>query len=310
MKKYLFIFYIVLFFGLIIQNSNSIENKIEFKINNEIVTSIDIIKELNFLAALNPKILELDKNKIFEISKNSIIKEKIKKLEIQKFTKKLEIDENYLKQLIQNSYTKINLNSEKEFLEYLSKYNLRLKDFKKKIIIEALWNQLIFTKYKSKITINEKKLKNEILKDKSNKTNSLNLSEIVFNVNENEILKQKYQLIKEDIATKGFENAALIYSNSETSNLGGKLGWIDENSISERIKVQVRKLDIGKFTDPIVIPGGFLIIKLNELKEIDKEIDFDKELKKRIMIKTNQQLNQFSNIYYNRIKKDKKIEKL
>ena len=153
-------------------------------------------------------------------------------------------------------------------------------------------------------------MKNEILKDKSNKTNSLNLSEIVFNVNENEILKQKYQLIKEDIATKGFENAALIYSNSETSNLGGKLGWINENSINEKIKVQVKKLDIGKFTDPIVIPGGFLIIKLNELKEIDKEIDFDKELKKRIMIKTNQQLNQFSNIYYNRIKKDKKIEKL
>ena len=173
-----------------------------------------------------------------------------------------------------------------------------------------MWNQLIFTKYKSKITINEKKLKNEILKDKNNKTNSLNLSEIVFNVNENEILKQKYQLIKEDIATKGFENAALIYSNSKTSNLGGKLGWINENSINEKIKVQVKKLDIGKFTDPIVIPGGFLIIKLNELKEIDKEIDFDKELKKRIMIKTNQQLNQFSNIYYNRIKKDKKIEKL
>ena len=307
MKKYLFFVVLLLFVSI---NSNSIENKIEFKINNEIVTSIDIIKELNFLAALNPKILELDKNKIFEISKNSIIKEKIKKLEIQKFTTKLEIDENYLKQLIQNSYTKINLNSEKEFLEHLSKYNLRLKDFKKKIIIEALWNQLIFTKYKSKIIINEKKLKNEILKDKSNKTNSLNLSEIVFNVNENEILKQKYQLIKEDIATKGFENAALIYSNSKTSNLGGKLGWINENSISEKIKVQVRKLDIGKFTDPIVIPGGFLIIKLNELKEIDKEIDFDKELKKRIMIKTNQQLNQFSNIYYNRIKKDKKIEKL
>ena len=307
MKKYLFFVVLLLFVSI---NSNSIENKIEFKINNEIVTSIDIIKELNFLAALNPKILELDKNKIFEISKNSIIKEKIKKLEIQKFTTKLEIDENYLKQLIQNSYTKINLNSEKEFLEHLSKYNLRLKDFKKKIIIEALWNQLIFTKYKSKIIINEKKLKNEILKDKSNKTKSLNLSEIVFNVNENEILKQKYQLIKEDIATKGFENAALIYSNSKTSNLGGKLGWINENSISEKIKVQVRKLDIGKFTDPIVIPGGFLIIKLNELKEIDKEIDFDKELKKRIMIKTNQQLNQFSNIYYNRIKKDKKIEKL
>jgi len=130
MKKFLFLIYILSIFNSSI--SNSIENKIEFKVNNEIITSIDIIKELGFLTALNPKILELNKDQIFEISKNSIIKEKIKIIEILKFKKKIEIEKNYLSQLVKQSYLKINLNSENEFLEYLSNYNLEFKDFKKK----------------------------------------------------------------------------------------------------------------------------------------------------------------------------------
>jgi len=144
MKKFLFLIYILSIFNSSI--SNSIENKIEFKVNNEIITSIDIIKELGFLTALNPKILELTKDQIFEISKNSIIKEKIKIIEILKFKKKIEIEKNYLSQLVKQSYLKINLNSENEFLEYLSNYNLEFKDFKKKITVEAMWNQLIYSK--------------------------------------------------------------------------------------------------------------------------------------------------------------------
>ena len=130
MKRYLFFICMLLIFSP--TSAISIENKIEFKVNNEIITSIDIFKELNFLAALNPKILELDKNQIFEISKNSIIKEKIKTLEILKFKNEIVIDDNYLSKLVRESYIKINLNSENEFLDYLSKYNLELEDFKKK----------------------------------------------------------------------------------------------------------------------------------------------------------------------------------
>ena len=130
MKKIFFFIYLFFFFNPLCVNS--IENKIEFKVNNEIITSIDIINELNFLAALNPKILKLEENQIFEISKNSIIKEKIKKIEILKFKKKIEIEDLYLSKLVRESYIKINLKSENEFLEHLSKYNLKLRDFKKK----------------------------------------------------------------------------------------------------------------------------------------------------------------------------------
>ena len=308
MKKFLFLICILSIFNTSI--SNSIENKIEFKVNNEIITSIDIIKELGFLTALNPKILELTKDQIFEISKNSIIKEKIKIIEILKFKKKIEIEKNYLSQLVRESYLKINLNSESEFLEYLSNYNLEFKDFKKKITIEAMWNQLIYSKFKSKIDIDTNKIKNNIINGKNNKVTSFNLSEIIFNIEQNQVIEKRFKKIKDDIGLNGFENAALIHSISETSNNGGELGWVNQNSINQKLKEKIEKLNIGEFTKPIVIPGGFLIIMLNDIKEVDKEINLEEEIKKQIVIKTNQQLNQFSNIYYNKIKKDIKIEKL
>ena len=308
MKKFLFLIYILSIFNTNI--SSSIENKIEFKVNNEIITSIDIIKELGFLTALNPKILELTKDQIFEISKNSIIREKIKIIEILKFKKKIEIEKNYLSQLVRQSYLKINLNSENEFLDYLSNYNLEFKDFKKKLTIEAMWNQLIYSKFKSKIDIDKNKIKNNITNGKNNKVTSFNLSEIIFNIEQNQVIEKRFKKIKDDIGLNGFENAALIHSISATSNNGGELGWVNQNSINQKLKEKIEKLNIGEFTKPIVIPGGFLIIMLNDIKEVDKEINFEEEIKKQISIKTNQQLNQFSNLYYNKIKKDIKIEKL
>ena len=308
MKKFFFLICNLIFLNF--TNLHAIENKIEFKVNNEIITTIDIIKELNFLAALNPKILKLDKDKVFNISKNSIIKEKIKIIEILKYKKKIEIENEYLEKLVKDSYIKINLSSEDEFLKHLSKYNLELKNFKKKITIETLWNQLIFSKFKSKINIDTNKIKEEIINDKSNKILSFNLSEIIFNNDKNQFLDSKIEQIKNDINLNGFENAAMIHSISETANLGGEIGWINQNSIDQKLSKKIKNLNIGEFTEPMVIPGGFLIIRLNELKEIDKEIDLDKEIEKQIIIKTNQQLNQFSNIYYNKIKKDIKIEKL
>ena len=308
MKRYFFS--ICILFLSNFTNLNAVENKIEFKVNNEIITTIDIIKELSFLSALNPEIFKLKKEKIFEVSKNSIIKEKIKIIEIRKFTQKNELEKKYLKKLIKDSYMKINLSSEDEFLEHLSKYNLKLHDFKKKITVEALWNQLIFSKFKSKVNIDTDKIKSEIITDKNNKITSFNLSEIIFNINENEILDVKFEQIKNDIDLNGFENTAMIHSVSESANTGGKLGWINQNSINQKLNKKITNLDVGEFTRPIVVPGGFLIIKLNELKEVDREIDLDEEIKKQIIIKTNRQLNQFSNMYYNKIKKDIKIEKL
>ena len=291
--------------------SYSIENKIEFKINNEIITSIDIKNEIKLLISLNPNLLELEQNKVSEIAINSLINEKIKKIEILKYKKKLEINDNYIENLLEKNYKKLNIVTKVEFGKFLNKNGSNIEEFKKKLIIETLWNEIIFLKFRNKVIINEKKIKDELFKLNNEKL-SYNLSEIVFNLNKDETLQIKTKLINREILTKGFDNAALIYSISASAGLGGKLGWMDADSLNDKLKSELLSLKVGEIMKPFIIPGGFLILKINDIKKLKKEVnleDIDLEAKKIIKLKTNQQLNQYSNIYFNKIKKNFTIEK-
>ena len=301
-KKVLFL---VLFLLILAQQSNSIENKIIFKVENEIITSIDITDEFRYLQIINPNLLNLEKDKILQISKNSIIKEKIKKIEVMKYFENLEIDENYMNEIITNTYERIGLQNKSNFLGKLNENKINLEFVKKKLAINAKWNEIIFQKFRSKIKIDKTKLKEKILSNKENNLKSYNLSEILFEVNENENLNDKYKKIINDIQTKGFENSALIYSVSYTStNDGGKIGWVYESSLNKNIRTKLNVLNIKEFSKPITVPGGFLILKVNDMKIEKKKINLEKELNLAMNLELNRQLSQFSNIYFNKIKKD------
>ena len=290
------------------QKVGSLENRILYKINNEIITSFDLKKELRYLSLINSQILNLEKKDIFEISKKSIIREKVKKIEILKHFQEIKLDKNYIDILIKNTYSKIGFKNLDDFKIKLDSMNISLEEFIEKISIEAMWNQIIYEKFKLKIKIDKTRLENEI---SSKKINTLfQLSEIVFVVNKRENLQKKINLIKSDIENKGFNGAALIHSISESRNQSGKLGWINESSINEKLSDVIKTLKIGEYSEPQNIPGGFLIIKLNDIKNETVSINMKKELDKLIKLKTNQQLNQFSNIYFNKIKKNIKIEKI
>ena len=68
------------------------------------------------------------------------------------------------------------------------------------------------------------------------------------------------------INNKGFDFAVLKYSISPTSKLGGKLDWINENSLNKSIRAAINGLKINDFTKPINVPGGFLILQINDIK--------------------------------------------
>ena len=307
--KKLYILLIITFYNFfIIQLGHSVENKIVYKINNEIITSFDLKKELRYLSLINPKILNLETNEIFKISEKSIIREKIKKIEILNHISEIKLDETYTNELIKNTYSKMGIKNINEFKKKIESMDISLEEFVEKITIEALWNQMIYDKYKKKIKINKTKLEKEISL-KRNQT-EFQLSEIVFNVNKKENFQKKINLIKADIENRGFENAALIHSISQSRNSGGVLGWINENSLNKNLKDIIKKLKIGEYSDPQTIPGGFLIIKLNDINNKKISVNMKKELNNLIRLKTNQQLNQFSNIYFNKIKKNIKIEKI
>ena len=309
LNKILLSNFILIFF--LVLSSHSLENKIILKIDQDIITSLDIENEKNYLSALNPNIKELDDKKIFEISKNSLIREKIKKIEISKNTNIAKLDTNFLEKIIETRYISLGLKTKNEFIDYLKKFDIEIGTVIKKIEIEALWNQIIFLKFSKNININKEDLKKKIESNiNSNETRELFLKEIVFNIQENSNLDKKYDLIKKSILETGFENTASLYSISDTAKTGGALGWVNENSLSTKINEALLGLDLKEYSKPITIPGGFLILQISEKRVVKEKIDIEMELKKIINAETNRQLNQFSNIYYNKVKQEISINEI
>jgi peptidyl-prolyl cis-trans isomerase SurA len=300
MKRVLFIFFI--FFQC--TNILAIESKIIFRIGNEIITNIDIKNEFKYLSALNKELQNLDKERIFSISRESIIREKIKKIEILNNFEDLNIDKNYLDKILKNIYQGLNLKSEKDFKLYLKNYDLDFKDIEEKIRIDALWNELIIKRYLSKVDVNVEKIKKEIENNKNQTTKSYFLSEIVFEIKDKEELDKKFQLIKNSIDEIGFENTSSTYSIADSAKTGGNIGWINENSLNKMIKSDLALLKKGEISKAILVPGGVLVLKINDIRKEKKEIDLELELKKVIAYQKNKQLSQYSKIYFKKIKKN------
>ena len=305
-KKLIEILTLVLLF-LLLTNYARTEIKIiiKFQIENEILTNLDFLNEEKYLLALNNNLQNIPKNQLKQLSKNSLIREKIKEIELLKNYKNLDIDETYFDQLINNYSKRVGFSSVKEFTESIENNGLEVEAVKKKIKVEVYWNQLIVKKFLKDVKIDKEKIEEDLKKNLTQ--TELLLSEIVFNIDKKSDLKNKFELIKQDIATKGFSNAALIHGVSDSSNNGGKLGWIKLSSLNSKIKNQITKIDVGKFSNPIVVPGGFLILKIEDQREVKKNLDLNKEIQLTVNEKTNEQLNKLSIVYFNKVKKDIEI---
>ena len=303
LTKYYFL--ILLFSSFLYSQINATENKIILKIDNNIITSVDIENEGKYLKVLNPKLKNLDKNRIFEIAKNSLLKENIKLIEISKYQLR-DLNEKYLENIMRNIYEGIGIKSMTEFLDYIANNNIDIDTINKKLEIEAKWNQLIYQKFNSKLKIDKKKIRDEIKLNKKF-TNSYFLYEILFSAKKSDEAKNKYSKIIKSIDKDGFENTASIFSLSESGKTGGHLGWINERSLSKKILNEISKLKKNEITKPILIPGGFLILYVKDIKRVEKKIDVEKEFTLMVRYLQNEQLNQYSNIYFNKITKDIEI---
>ena len=283
------------------------EFKIVLKINKRVITNIDITNETKYLIALNPQISTLPEKDIIKISKQSLIKEITKEDEIKKF---FEIDYNQKELLtVSNVFGRLNLKSEKEIKDYLSQNNLSLKEILRKLSIEASWNKLVFEKYKDQVNIDEEKIRDtldNLLKDPKEQKLYL-LSEILFAAENKIEFNKKFKEIIETIEEQGFKNAASIFSMADSSNFGGEIGWVKKSQLSNQVSTALTNLNKDDFSNPIKIPSGFLIIKLNDVKSEKLVIDYNEELKKIIFQEKNKQLNQFSNIYFKKVKRNSYI---
>jgi peptidyl-prolyl cis-trans isomerase SurA len=304
-KKLKVLIIIVMLISFNIKNLEALENKILFKIDNQIITTIDVYEEIKFLKIFNPEVNNLKENELLEISKNSIVRDKIKKIEIMNYVKELKVDDKFLLKFIKSRYSNKGLNSIESFQNFLKDNNLNIKTVNEKIAIELIWNDIIFQKFKSKININKEKIKEEILKNPRKKIQKeLLLSEIVFDVTQKNEFKKKYEKILFDIEQTGFKNTALIHSTSDSASNGGLIGWVKEDNLNKIILDLIKNLSKGQYSKAMRTSVGFLIIKIDDIKEYEIEFDLNKKIKDVIEFKTNEQLNQFSKIYFNKIKKN------
>ncbi len=281
---------------------------IKAKVENEIITNIDITNEVKYLTFLNPKLIELEKLKLNNLARDSIINDFIKKKELEK---KFDFDKSYrLVEIIETNLIKSkNIKNKSEFLKILKNSDLDYKTINNKLKIEALWNQLIYEKYFRNVKINKSDLREKIINDleKREKKFEYNLSEIMFIENTNDKLESLIKKINKNLIEIGFENTANLFSISNTSRNGGLIGWINELQLSNKIKKEIKNLKVGQITNPINIQNGYLLIKLNDKREFKEQINIEDELKKLIANEKNRQLNSFSNILYKRLKKNIEI---
>ena len=282
------------------------ENKHEIiiKINNQIITNFDIQKETKYLLALNPSLNNLSTKQIKELSRNSLIREKIKENEILKYYK-INYEDPELTKFVTNIYKRLNIGDEAEFNTYLLKFDMNINTVIKKIAIERDWNKMIFGKFKNQIVVNELKIKKNLEKklDKSEIQTSYLISEILFQAKNEKEFEETYNDIIKAVDESSFKSAASIYSISDSSINSGEIGWVKKNEISNSIYNELNKLNIGDITQPLKVASGFLIIYLEDVKKVEKEINTEEEFKKIVTTEKNRQLNEYSIIYYKKIKK-------
>ena len=308
-KNFFFIF-IIYFLS---SNVFSYENSILYKVDNEIVTAFDVKKEINYLTSLNPNLRNLKEEKVMKLAVQSIINEKIKKIELEKhFSLGENPDDPLLEKILANLYRNLGINDEAVFKEYLVKFGINVDFVKQKLEIESLWNSLIYKKYKNQISIDEDKIKKELDKELKLKKpkKEIFLSEILIEITQPDKQSILINEVKESIEKIGFNNTANIYSISKSSNKGGKIGWINENSLSPVILKKIKNLKKNEITKPVKLSSGFLILKVEDIKLTTNKIAKNKILRNRIINEQNKQLDLLSTVFFNRIKKNVKIYEL
>tara|TARA_Y100000591_G_C21844191_1_gene707628 strand:- start:613 stop:1536 length:924 start_codon:yes stop_codon:yes gene_type:complete len=300
---------IILFFFFINISTNLVSANIEikYKINNDIITNTDIDNEKNYLLFIRPSLKSLSDKEIIKISENSLIREIIKKNELNEVFDVNEADK-YINKVKKNLYRFTNINNENDLKKLLKRNNIEYENIIEKMKYESLWNELIFRKFNSLVKLNENKLRTDLeLKIKNNKKYEYNLSELLFELNKTEKVYKTYEDIIDYVKLNNFKSAAFKYSIANSSKSGGEIGWVKETLLSKDLNDKLKKLKKNEITEPIKYPNGYLILKINDKREMKQIVNFDEEYKDLVNFEKNKQLNQFSILFYKKLKQNSKI---
>ena len=296
----------ILLFFFQVSNLLALETQIISRIEKIIITNIDIKNEYRYLIAINKNIEDLKKEQILQIAKDSLVNDSVKEIEILKNFSDLEISQEYLDRTIKMTFDRLGFDNLQDFKNYLEEYKTNYEYIKKKIQIEALWSQIIFQRFSEKIMINQDQIKKNIESEikKNEYFKSYLISELIFEAQNNNEIEKKYTEIKKSININGFEKTVLLFSVSDSKKKNGAIGWLKETEMSDVIKSEITTINVNQFTKPITIPGAFLILYINEIKNEKSNINLEQELQKAINREKNKKLSQYSQIFFNKVKKN------
>ena len=301
---------ILIFIGLFLfLSNNAVSKKVEIisKVNQEVITNIDIDQEIKYLKFLNPKLDNLNnQDALIQLGKKSIIREIIKKKELINYIDLKQKYPDVVKQIEIDLIKKKNLSNKNELKKLVLSQEIKYSQLINKLKIETLWNELIFQKYIKNIKIDEIELKKAVQKFKNEYSFSYdyNLSEILFEIEKDQTLEGKLKTIKQSIKKIGFDNTANIYSVSDSSKFGGNVGWVNETQISQIIANNIKNLNINETSNVLRSPMGYLILKVNDKKKINEPFDEKKYFNMLKKSETNRQLNQFSLVLFKRLRQN------
>ena len=303
MKKEKILNYLFILFFLF-QTSQAfakISNSIIITVGNLPITHLDLVKEMRLVSIISKnKIDNSNKEQIKNIAAKSLIKRKIKEIEINKYRIK-SYNKNDLEKLIKK--TSINLGTNEDGLRKIMNSNsVNFEYLKRKFEIDLKWNTLIFELYKNKVVLNmsevEEKINSEIQKIDANR--EFLLYEIAINLPEGD-LQPTVKKIMDNIKMEGFENTAKKFSISESAEQGGNVGWINEKKLSKEIYENVRNLNTSEIGKPLVLENTVLIIKKMGEKVYEKNIE---KVKNNIVrIEKDKKLKMFSNSHYSNLER-------
>ena len=118
-----------------------------------------------------------------------------------------------------------------------------------------------------------------------------------------EELDNKVQEIMDKIKAETFEMVARNLSISETSIKGGKLGWVNENEISEKFRIKIKNTTVGNVSEPILMPEGILFFKVLEKKKVKMFENIEQAKKLLINAEKTKILNMHSLSHYDNLKR-------
>lgn len=299
---------LIIFFIFFFENTDASEvNKIVVKVNEKIITSYEVKNKINTeLVLRNLEINQSNINKMKNFALRSLIDFKVKENEISKYSS-IELDNiNVSKQLSFISQGNIE-NLKKKFLDNNLNYDIFLKEQK----IQVAWQNVVLLLFRDKVKINENELLAEInnLKKEKSTIKTYNLSEIEVSFANIVEKEEKIKKIKESFKEIGFNQTVSIFSESDSVLNNGQLGFIDEKSFSEEIYNNLKNLNKGDISEPIIQLNKITFLKVNEIKILkNQELNIEKLKQDLINKKTNNLLTLYSKSHLSKLKNNTFIE--